>query len=140
MKFKIYFSQIKPSWNTAMLIHVHIVSVCTQATVVMNCRDKSMVSKAWSIYSLTLQRKTFAALQSISFKTFFLCICVNICVCIVFKQCSHSVCFLNLLFWENIMCTSNFCWVIFLFHWSKILELLKKKRANILIKVVNMKM
>ena len=90
----------------------------------LSCCDKLAASKAWSIYCLVLYKKIFADLWSLTFKTFFLCLCVNICVCVVFRQCSPFVCFLNLLFWDNIMLTSNYCWVpfLFLFHWIKIWE------------------
>lgn len=114
---------MKPSWNTATLIHVHIVSVCT---------GNSSDELSWQINGLQSLKyllsdpseKNICWPPIYILQDFFLCICVNICVCVVFRQCSHFVCFLNLLFWENIMLTSNFCWVpfLFLFHWIKIWE------------------
>lgn len=53
--------------------------------------------------------KIFADLWSVNFKTFFLCICVNVCVCVLNNVVILCAC--NLSFLWNILFSSNFCWI-----------------------------
>lgn len=57
--------------------------------------------------------KILLTLHVLKFKTFPLC--VSRCVCVFFKQQGHPMCFCSLSLLWNVVFTSNFCWIIFLF-------------------------